>query len=633
MRLFCWSEYYLSLFIGIGLILPYLQLQAQSGDNQIVLENPFVEAKKHFPGEDKNLRKWDAPVIADLDQDGHLDLLLNDHGLGMRVCWNNNGKFARPYDIIMGDLHGISVGDFDADGLFEIIVSRGGGSGSNARNSKMFRVGKDRSFTALPDFYAPLELMRGRTVKFWDLDNDGDLDLLNFAFPDKEKKGKSENYIYENDGNGQLILSSTLPPVKSDGQKTLLTDFNNDGITDLLLYGHGRVRVFKGNDGLTYLEVTDKVFPKDIEEVTGIVEVDFDNDGDFDLFITRGKGFERGETFYDPDTKIWAFYTSRGDFNFDNLVMGDIMNIENLQSQWPNKQVYLGETGYDYEFPGETHSGRDIRLVNSDALGFPDELPKKGTYIGYVGNRSWRIAGNIWSPSSGVIHNVENYSIIDHAEGLADVLLENKGGKFKEVTSKAGLTLKEHSTGAAVADFDNNGFEDLLVLRRGDLIHANEAIIFLNTGAGKFKQLAQHNVATKDLGAIGLTPEVFDYNKDGKIDLVFGHERGKWHLFRNTMSETESGNYLQVEVRNSPKTGASPLGALVVLEVNGEKQVRRVGSTGSAYGLSYNTFIHFGLGNHQGEVKVSITWTNDEKLEKTINNINSIIPFGYSAEK
>ena len=633
MRSFDWSVNCWSVFIVIGLLCFSSQLEGQLPDSEIVLKNPFVEAKDDFPGENKNLRKWDAPVVVDLDQDGHLDLLLNDHGFGMRVCWNNNGRFAKPSDIIMGDLHGISVGDFDADGLLEVIASRGGGSGSNARNSKLFRVGKDRSFTALPDFYVPLELMRGRTVKFWDLDRDGDLDLLNFAFPGKEKKGKSENYIYENDGNGQLIHSTTLPSVKSDGQKTLITDFNNDAITDLLLYGHGRVRAFQGKGDLTFNEVTDKIFPSDLEEVTGIVEFDYDNDGDFDLYFTRGKSFEKGETFYDPDSKIWAFYTRRGAFNFDNLVMGDIMNIENLQSQWPNKNVYLGETGYDYEFPGETHSGRDIRLVNSDALGFPDEYPKKGTYIGYIGNRAWRIAGNIWSPSTGIVHNVEHYPTYDHHEGLPDVLLENKNGKFKEVTSPAGLLMKEHTTGAAVADFDNNGFPDLLVLRRGDLIHKNEAIIFFNTGEGKFNRLTQHHVTTTELGAIGMTPEVLDYNKDGKMDIVFGHERGKWHLFRNTISGTESGNHLQIVVGKSPKNGASPLGAVVVLEVNGKKQYRRVGSTGSAYGLSYDTNIHFGLGKHQGEVKVSITWTNGEKQEQKTTNINSTIPMGASSQK
>ena len=197
-----------------------------------------------------------------------------------------------PYDIIMGDLHGVTVGDFDFDGNIEVVISRGGGSGSNARNSKVFRVDKQRNFSALADFKVPLELMRGRTVKFVDGDNDGDLDLLNFAFPDKDKKGKSENYIYQNDGQGQLILSSGLPPSQRDGQKTLLTDFNNDNIADILLYGHGKVKAYQGK-WRSYFSGSNECYTSllIIEEVTGIVEFDFDNDGDFDLFFTRGKEF------------------------------------------------------------------------------------------------------------------------------------------------------------------------------------------------------------------------------------------------------------------------------------------------------------------------------------------------------
>ena len=209
------------------------------------VENSFTENHKDFNFELKNLRKWDAPVVADLDQDGYLDLILNDHGYSVSVCWNNQGKFDAPYDIIMGDMHGVSVGDIDNDGNLEIIMSRGGGSGSNARNSKLFRVNKEREFIPLPDFDVPLELMRGRTVKFYDGDNDGYLDLINFAFPDSEKKGESENYVYQNDGKGELILTSQLPPSKANGQKTLLTDFSGDGTMDMILYGHGNIKTLE----------------------------------------------------------------------------------------------------------------------------------------------------------------------------------------------------------------------------------------------------------------------------------------------------------------------------------------------------------------------------------------------------
>ncbi len=578
-----------------------------------VIKNGFTEVFEEFPILDKNLRKWDAPIVADLDQDGYLDLLLNNHGLGLQVCWNNKGRFAKPFDIIMGDLHGVSVGDIDSDGNLEMVVSRGGGSGSNARNSKLYKITKNREFIELPDFDVPLELMRGRTIKLIDGDNDGALDLLNFAFPDSEKKGKSENYIYKNTGKGDLILNGTLPAIKVDGQKTLITDFNGDNILDILLYGNGKVKAYQGNGDLTYTEVTDKIFPFDIDEVTSIVEIDVDNDGDFDLYFTRGLDFEKGETFYDNETKVFGFFTKRGKFQFEDLEVGDVLNMENFQSQWPNNDTYfIGESSYDYEFEGETHSGKNIRLVNSHALGFPDNAnyeAKKGWYIGYVGNDKWRLAGFLFAPSTGIVHGVKNYPNYKHPEGLQDILLENKGGKFIDATEKFNLLHKEHTTAVTVADFDNNGYKDLLVIKRGDLIHVNKSFVYLNKGDSGFELLEGHNIVSSELGAIGMAVETIDYNNDGKVDVIIGNERGKWHLFKNELSDANSNNYITIQVGNSKSGKATALGALVEIKTCGNSQKQRIGSTGAAYSLSFNNYVHFGLGDCDNNI-VSVGTTN-----------------------
>ena len=581
--------------------------------------NSFKEVFKEFPRQEKNLRKWDSPVVADLDKDGYVDLLINDHGFGIQVQWNNKGKFAKPYDIIMGDLHGVSVGDFDNDGHLEVIMSRGGGSGSNARNSKIFKV-KGREFIPMADFTEPLALMRGRTVKFVDLDNDGDLDLLNFAFPDGAKNGASENYVYQNNGSGELILHSTLPASKVNGQKTLSTDFNNDNIIDIILYGDKNVIVYQGNGDLTYKDVTKKVLPYDIDEVTTIAEIDYDNDGDMDLYFTRGSEFQKGDTFYNNETKDLGFFSKRGDLNLDDFVSGEVLEMENFQSQWPNNDTYyIGEASYDYEFKGETHSGKDISLVMSDALGFPDNpdyKEKKGWYIGYVGNQKWRIGGFLWAPATGVVHNVENYIAKKIAKGPNDILLENKGSKFKDVTKKANLFLEEYTMAVTVADYDNNGYKDLLVIRRGKLVYENESILYLNDGKSGFNVKEGHNIITKDSGGIGMAVESIDYNKDGKVDVVVGDERAKWHLFKNEMADGNKS--LTVEVKNSKNGNISPLGALVTISSCGNTQIQRVGTSASQYSLNHNTFVHFGLGECSKTVKVKVTYSNGEVLEETV---------------
>lgn len=591
--------------------------------------NSFKEVFKEFPRQEKNLRKWDSPVVADLDKDGYPDLLINDHGFGIQVQWNNKGKFAKPFDIIMGDLHGVSVGDFDKDGNLEVIMSRGGGSGSNARNSKMYKV-KGREFIPMTDFEVPLALMRGRTVKFVDLDNDGDLDLLNFAFPDGAKKGVSENYIYENNGEGELVLHSTLPASKVNGQKTLITDINNDNSLDIILYGDKNVIVYQGNGDLSFTNVTKKVLPYDIDEVTAIAEIDYDNDGDMDLFFTRGLEFKKGESFYNEETKDLGFFTKRGELELDDFVSGEVLQMENFQSQWPNNDTYfIGEASYDYIFDGETHSGKDINLVMSDALGYPDNpnyKEKKGWYIGYVGNQKWRIGGFLWAPATGVVHNVKNYKESKHPKGLNDVLLENKGSKFTDVTKKANVFLEEHTMAVTVADYDNNGFDDLLVIRRGNLVDKNESILYLNTSNARFNTKIGHNIITNDVGGIGMTVESIDYNKDGNVDVVVGDERAKWHLFKNEMADKNKA--LTVEVKNSKKGNISPLGALVSVSACGNIQQHRVGASSSQYSLNHNTFVHFGLGNCSKSVKVKVTYSNGEVIEEMVKSTEKEVVIG-----
>ncbi|QHI39232.1 hypothetical protein IMCC3317_46370 [Kordia antarctica] len=620
---------YLKLFLTACIV---IAITTQSFAQKTGENGSFKEVFKEFPRQDKNLRKWDSPVIADLDQDGYPDLLINDHGFGIQVQWNNKGKFSKPYDIIMGDLHGISVGDFDKDGNLEVIMSRGGGSGSNARNSKIFRVTKNREFIPLPDFKEPLALMRGRTVAFIDGDNDGDLDLLNFAFPDASKKGQSENYIYENNGKEELILNNTLPAIKVDGQKTMVTDFNNDQILDIILYGNGALKAYQGNGGLTYKDVSKKILPKNITEVTGIAEIDFDNDGDFDLYITRGEDFKKGETFYDKETKTLGFFTKRGLFQLEDLPVGDLLTLENFQSQWPNNDTYfIGESSYDYEFPGETHSGKNIRLVNSDALGFPDNAnykEKKGWYIGYVGNEKWRIAGFLWAPATGIIRNVKNYPISKHSEGLHDILLENTGKKFKDVTKENNLYFKEHTTAVTVADFDNNGYQDILVVKRGNLIHANASIIYLNKKGKGFEKLQKHGVISSEQGAIGMAVETIDYDKNGIIDVIIGNERGKWHLFKNELATAKNNNYITIEVGTSKENKVSPLGAFVEISSCENTQTKRVGATGAMYSLSYDTFVHFGRNTCDESVEIKVTWSNGETITQKATGDTQNIKIG-----
>ena len=581
----------------------------------------FVDAGGDIKFETKTRRKWGAPVIADLDQDGFPDLLLNDHGYAIKVYWNNGGTYGKGYDLIMGDTHGIAVGDYDKDGSLELVVARGGGSGKNARNAKIYTVTKDRQFLDVAPLTVPLKNMRGRTANFFDGDSDGDLDLLLFGFSSNPKSPDSETYVYENDGKGELVLNGSLKKTGADGEGLLVTDFENDNVPDLLIYGGADIlTAHSGQGDLTFKDVTKSILPEKLQHVTAITELDYDNDGDFDLYVSRGQEYVAGENFYDPATQTFAFYTKRGPFQLPDLEIGETFVLENYQAPWPHQKIYTGEPGMGYPTPGEKHSGRDVEIVSSDALGWPDDTDEKGLYFGYIGNDKWRVAGDTFSPTTGVIRGVKSFNTKVSKPGPSDVLLENRNGKFVDVTQQAGVHFEEHSSGVASADFNNDGYQDLFVVRRGNLATSNTQIVFLNNGDGTFSRADHHGINSPELGAIGSEAAVVDYNLDGFVDVVYGNERGLWHLYKNDMPEGDDAHHLTVRIGVSLKESASARGALVTLSACEQTQVRRVGSSGARYSQALDTHIHFGLGGCTETPEVVVLWQNGETAKAFISD-------------
>ena len=98
-------------------------------------------------------------------------------------------------------------------------------------------------------------------------------------------------------------------------------------------------------------------------------------------------------------------------------------------------------------------------------------------------------------------------------------LYHNNGdGTFTDVTEKAGVKGLGYSMGVAAADYDNDGFVDLYVtgVNHNQLLH--------NNGNGTFTDVTEKAGVGGTLGKKGkgwsVTAGWFDYNKDGKLDLL-----------------------------------------------------------------------------------------------------------------
>ncbi|WP_299184049.1 CRTAC1 family protein [uncultured Aquimarina sp.] len=601
--------------------------QSKNSINVSNNELTFSENDNIISLENRNRRKFDNAVIADLDQDGFLDLLLTEHSRRVELYWNNKGIFEKGDSFISGDTHGIAVADYNLDGVIDILVQPGGGDGKNPRKLKRYQVYPNREIKYIGQF-EHFDGSRGRAVKFVDVDKDGKLDLITSSFPSIKGLDKG-NIIYNSDDELTFKFNQYLPHADRISMRTSLLDFNNDNITDIIFHGGQKMILVKGLENGGFVEVTKEVFSNisDINLVNSISQIDIDNDGDNDLFLTRSKLPFASESEYDSPTKTFYFFARRNDFNFEEIeVKGDLV-IENLQMAHPHFDIFLGAKKKLWKRTNDRHGHHDLILKPEDGIGFPESTEDNGLYIGYIGNNRWRISGYTDSPTSAVLHNVETAPKLITQKKLPAKLLENKDGRFFDVTSDYGINIKEQTTSTAVGDFNNDGWSDIFVLRYGNPAKKNKHILLLNRKGKSFESIEKHGLITEELGATGMGADAFDYDNDGDLDIVCANERGKWHLFTNDYN-SKSDKHVIVNVGYSPSKKVTAMGAVLTINACGNVYKRIVGETSSSYSHSFNTQLHVGLGTCEKIESATVLWSNGEQENVFIDRLNTKYTIG-----
>lgn len=194
---------------------------------------------------------------------------------------------------------GIACGDYDNDGNTDIYIAN-----DDTRNF-LYRNNGDGTFTDLT-FFAGVgfsedgEVQGGMGTSFGDYDNDGLLDLIVTNYQDQI------NTLYHNDGNGLFSDVShttrtgpdSLPMV---GWGTGFLDYDNDGWLDLFVAnGHLLTNIEQFDTASTYYQ-PNFLYHNQHDGSFGRVEIglepvrssrgsafgDFDNDGDIDILTSN----------------------------------------------------------------------------------------------------------------------------------------------------------------------------------------------------------------------------------------------------------------------------------------------------------------------------------------------------------
>jgi len=233
--------------------------------------------------------------VADLNNDGREDLFISGakaQASTLFIQQEDGSLISSQQDLFEIDEMNEDVSQvvFDANGDSWpdlLVVSGGNEFREGKRLQPRLYINQKGRFIKDSLQFSGLEINASK-VKVWDLQNDGDLDVLIASDQSPLEFGSSSRqYVYLNDGEGNFIADTSdayrefieLPSVKD----FLWADIDKDGEEDLIVTGYWEpIKVLKNVDGTLRLMVNNGL-DKSNGWWNTLDAADFDQDGDLDL--------------------------------------------------------------------------------------------------------------------------------------------------------------------------------------------------------------------------------------------------------------------------------------------------------------------------------------------------------------